>query len=69
MEEVYTKVTDHPSLIRDNKSQALLNTDIGALNEYRNRKKLAERVDGLSNEISEIKNMLGLILTKLDSDK
>lgn len=65
----FTKVPDHPSLIRDSKSSALLNTDIGALNEYKNRKKLAEQVNTLSTEVNEIKNMLGLILTKLDSDK
>ena len=69
MSSEFSKVTDHPTLLRDNKSKALLNTDIGSLNDYKNRKKLAEKVDTLAQEVNSMKKMLSLILTKLDNDK
>ena len=35
MTKEYLKVIDHPELVRDNKSKAILNNDLDSLNKYR----------------------------------
>ena len=61
----YLKVKDNPSLIRDKSSKAILNTDIGALNKYKEERdfklklqKIVEENDQMKNDIAEIKNLL-----------
>lgn len=66
MKEELIRVEDHPSLVRNKHSKALLNTDIAALQEYKNKKKISERVDSLTEEVSEIKQLLTQILVRLD---
>jgi len=62
-------VKEHPSLLRDKNSKALINTDIAALNEYKNKKKLAEDVRVLSEEMQDIKRLLNQIVDSLNKDK
>ena len=58
MKDNYIQVQECPTLLRDKKSKALLNTDIGALTEHKNKRKLVEDVDMLKKDIGEIKALL-----------
>lgn len=58
MKDTHLIVQEVPSLLRDKNSKALLNTDIGALTEHKNKKKLIEDVDMLKKDIGEIKALL-----------
>jgi hypothetical protein len=53
--------TEDDSLVRDVNSKALLNNNLNALREYRNKKNL---IQAIKNEESETKQRLG----KLESD-
>ena len=57
-------VNNHPRLLRDKNSKALINTDIAALKEYKNRKKIAEDVDILKNEVQELKHLILLLINR-----
>ena len=57
-------VSNHPRLLRDKNSKALINTDIAALKEYKNRKKMSEDVDILKNEVRELKHLILLLINK-----
>jgi succinate dehydrogenase/fumarate reductase-like Fe-S protein len=65
----FVPINEHPSLIRDKKSKALINTDIAALNEYKNKKKLVEDVNELKQEMSDIKHLLHQLVNSLSKDK
>jgi hypothetical protein len=62
-------VSDHPSLLRDKNSKALINTDIAALNEYKNKKRLIEDVNYLKNEVHEIKRLMQGLIHSIKKDK
>ena len=62
-------VKEHPSLLRDKNSKALINTDIAALNEYKNKKKMAEDVDTLKKDILELKQLMLLVVDSIKKDK
>ena len=62
-------VKEHPSLLRDKNSKALINTDIAALNEYKNKKKMAEDVDTLKKEILELKQLMLLVVDSIKINK
>jgi hypothetical protein len=61
----HLKVRDNPNLIRDKSSKAILNTDVSALNKYKEERdfklklqKIVEENDQMKNDIAEIKNLL-----------
>jgi len=67
----YLKVKDHPDLVRDTKSKAILNTDVHSLNKYKEERefkmklhKIVEENQQMKSEISEIKNLLLKVLEK-----
>lgn len=62
-------VTEHPGLLRDKNSKALINTDIAALNEYKNKKKLIEDVNSLKNEVQDIKRLMLELIHNINKDK
>jgi len=62
-------VTDHPSLLRDKNSKALINTDIAALNEYKNKKKLIEDVSSLKTEVQDLKRLMLELIHSIKNDK
>jgi hypothetical protein len=62
-------VKEHPSLLRDKNSKALINTDIAALNEYKSKKKMVEDVDTLKKEILELKQLMLLVVDSIKTDK
>jgi hypothetical protein len=74
----YIKVIDHPELVRDKESNAILNTDLKALNKYKQERDYQIKLKNLvkdndqmkidvnetKKEISEIKNLLLKVLEK-----
>jgi hypothetical protein len=59
------KIVDNEDLVRDAKSNAVLNTDLDALDKYKKRRarekqvnKVVEEVDSLRQEMTEIKSLL-----------
>jgi len=63
------KVTDHPNLIKDTDTQAILNTDLSAVARHEERitkvnkeLQLDSDIQNLKNDVSEIKNMLRELL-------
>ena len=65
----YRKVEGHPGLIRDLESNAVINKDKSAYQNYiqlRDQKlKEKERLDKLENEVGEIKSLLQKLVDKL----
>ena len=63
------QVEGHSSLSRDNYSKAVINTNYNEYNEYmtHRERKLQERqeIENLKSDMSEIKDMMKLILEKL----
>lgn len=60
------KVQDHPELVKDMDSKAVLNTNYAALLEYKRKQKMTEEIDALKNDVQEMKNMLATLLDKLN---
>jgi hypothetical protein len=71
----YLKVVDHPELVRDAESNAILNTDLKALHKYREERdrllkskmeheQLKIDVANTKKDISEIKELLIKVLEK-----
>ena len=65
----HIKVKDHPNLVREKSSHAILNTDANAYNAYIKQREhqqneeekmetLRSELNDVKNEISEIKNLL-----------
>ena len=55
----------NPNLVRD-KSRAVLNVDVGALNKYKLERALHRKVAKLSSEMIDIKTLLASIVDRLD---
>lgn len=67
----YLKVIDRPSLVRDTRSNAILNNDLQALNKYREERdeklrltQVEERTKRMETDIDEIKNLLKELIRK-----
>ena len=70
-ERRYHKVKERGGLIRDISNGAIMNNNLEALQAYRVKKQSSKQIEVLGNEInnlkndmSEIKNMLSLLVTK-----
>jgi hypothetical protein len=67
------KVKEHENLVRDTKSNAILNTDNRGLNAYKNRKMHFSKIDNMEDKIKHlddrlinIENLLSSLAEKLD---
>jgi len=60
------KIKEHPDLVKDMDSKAVLNTNYAALMEYKKKKKVEQDIDSLKNEMKDIKNMLSVIVENLN---
>ena len=67
------KVKEHENLVRDTKSNAILNTDNRGLNAYKNRKLQFSKIDNMEDKIKHlddklinIENLLSSLAEKLD---
>lgn len=59
------KVKDHPGLVRDSASKAILNVDFDAHKEYTNKKAVQNKMINMSEEINELKQSMTEIKTML----
>ena len=60
------KVKDHPHLIKDMESKAVLNTNYAALVEYRKKQQMQKEVESLKEDVRDIKFTLDKILFLLN---
>jgi hypothetical protein len=60
------KVENHPELVKDMESKAVLNTNFAALVEYRKKKEMQEEVQSLKVDVQDMKNTLNTILSLLN---
>jgi len=65
------KVKEHPTLLRDSRSKAILNTDLMELNKMKKEREsnitiqtLTQEVNVIKNEFQEIKTLLKQIVAK-----
>jgi len=58
------KVKDHPHLVKDMESKAVLNTNYAALLEYKKKKQMEEEFNSLKSDVEDIKKMLQALLNK-----
>ena len=67
---MHFKVKDHTGLVRDSESNAILNNSDKAYDEYIRMKNKAltdkQEIANLKEEVGELKDMMKLILEKLD---
>lgn len=63
------KIKDHDELVRDVKTQAVLNTDLASLEAYRAQRDKIRRKDDeiktIREELDEIKDILQLLVEKI----
>lgn len=60
------KIKDHPDLVKDMNSKAVLNTNYAALMEYKKKKQAQDDIENLKNEMQDIKKMLSVILDNMN---
>jgi len=53
-------------MIRDEKSKALINNDVSALNKYKLERDRIRKLESLSKEVTEIRKILNSVCEKLD---
>ena len=72
----YVPVKDHPHLVRDKESNAIINTDPTLSEQVRqfklqkeakqkNQRDITKRMENLESDLSEIKEALNLLLNKI----
>jgi hypothetical protein len=54
------------SFIRHHQTKAVLNTDVAALNKYKQERALHTKVSKLSNEVNSIRELLVQVCDRLD---
>jgi hypothetical protein len=64
---MFAKVQDHPDLVRDLETNAILNTNQDALVAYRNRKKQANRIGYVEEKMAAVDQRLINIENLLNS--
>ena len=68
MDNRYLKVEGHSYLVRDSRSNAIVNLDKNGYDSYKNLKRAKgrerDRIDRLENDISEIKDLLRQLIEK-----
>jgi hypothetical protein len=64
----FAKIVDNENLVRDTSTNAVLNTDLTALQQYRAKRekdrRMAEDVDMLKQKMSNIENLLQQLVNR-----
>ena len=60
------KVEEHPDLVKDMDSKAVLNTNYAALLEYRKKKQMEDELNNIKSDVHDIKILLNSILSTLN---
>jgi len=66
MKNKKSHVRSYDNLVRDERTQAVLNTDKGGLLLYKEQRKKNKQINDLQNEVKDLKLMMAKILDKLD---
>jgi len=61
MQHEYLPIEGYTEYVKDSKSSAILNTDHGALQEYKNKRKQAKQIQSMQEEINMLKEELATI--------
>ena len=65
----YSKIENEDTLIRDNASKAVINTDADGYNAYMSRKRIAIRqqkeFNDLKSEVTELKDLVKTLIDKI----
>lgn len=68
MQKEYIKVKDHPNLVRDKRSNAIINIDDDGYNKYKKERekilKEKEEYENMKSDIADIKKLLQTLLEK-----
>jgi len=68
MKPRFAKIVDNDNLVRDTKTNAVLNTDMTALEKYKARREIerqrAEEFETLKHDVSEIKQLLKQLVNR-----
>lgn len=59
---VIYRVQENPDYIKDQETGAILNTNIAKLKEYKLKKKQDQKIQGLYDEVAELKMLLKTVL-------
>ena len=65
MQYDYLPIEGQPGFVKDPMSSAILNTDIGALQEYKNKRKQAKQIQSMQDEINMLKEEIATIKNHL----
>lgn len=66
MKNKRSQIRSHDNLVRDGKTQAVLNTDKSGLLLYKEQRNKNKQINDLQNEVKDLKLMMAKILDKLD---
>jgi hypothetical protein len=61
----YLPIEGHPGYVKDTRSSAILNTDLSALQEYKNKRKQTKQIQSMQEEINILKEELATIKNHL----
>ena len=65
----YSKIENEDTLIRDNASKAVINTDVDGFNAYMNKKrsiaKQQKEFNDLKTEVTELKDLVKILINKI----
>jgi hypothetical protein len=65
MNKNYLPIEGQPGFVKDSRSSAILNTDLGALHEYKNKRKQIKQIQSMQEEINILKEELATIKNHL----
>jgi hypothetical protein len=65
MQYDYLLIEGQPGFVKDPMSSAILNTDLGALQEYKNKRKQTRQIQSMQEEINMLKDELAAIKNHL----
>ena len=65
MQNNYLPIEGQPGFVKDPMSSAILNTDLGALQEYKNKRKQTRQIQSMQEEINMLKEELAAIKNHL----
>lgn len=66
MNDRFIKIEDNPDYVKDIETNAILNTNLDALTEYRNKRKQANLIRSMEQEINMLKEEIKKIKTHLN---
>jgi hypothetical protein len=62
----YLLLEEHPGYVQDVRSSALLNTDLSALAEHKQKRKQSKQIQSMQEEINMLKDEIGKIKSQLN---